>query len=162
MNTKYLAMSVIAASAVTATGCRSHREVNETVREAVAVEDTYRIQSVHRERIDTVETVLPAYSESVTAFDSVSLIRTPLGTSRVKLLPDGSIYHSLHTGGVPVRVPVAVSSDTLREESIHEVPVKIESRRTETVNEKEPRSLWLPALCIVMILTAGSMCFRRR
>lgn len=108
--------------------CRSAKEAAQHP-VILSNSDSIRTEYIERLRIDTVtvEIPVPAESSKQIVRDSTSHLETSLAFSDAWINPDGTLGHSIHNKGHPIKadvpVPVKDTETNKTSESIREVPV---------------------------------------
>ena len=116
-------------AAVLFSGCCPCRRLEVSVADSVRVETRVRREVVH----DTVRVALPREAERVVVRDTASHLETSLALSDARILPDGSLDHTLTNR--PATLPVAVGREVVTRDSI------VWRDRVQTLTVEVQRSL---------------------
>lgn len=129
------------------TGCRSKQTT-------VAVEwrDSITERVVHSVRIDTVDVPIPRQSAEVTTRADSSTLLTDVAESRVWILPDGSLRHTLRNLPATLKAPVAVTSDSVVSRGNYRHTECVEVERKLTLWERIKSGTWWWLMLVVLIL----------
>lgn len=105
--------------------------------------DSVRVEYIERVSIDTirVEIPIPAQSASEIVRDSISIVETDFAMSVAKILPDGSLSHSIKNKEqkvgtdalVPMRETQAVETEYIYKDIPVKVPYAVEIEKKLTV-----------------------------
>lgn len=103
-------LSIIILLVVLCSACRSSCPDISSDPLRVSSADSVRIEYIETVRIDTIdiESPLPAESFSQVIKDSISHLETSLAVSDARILPDGSLSHSLKNKDIPLKSTVTI------------------------------------------------------
>lgn len=93
--------------------------------QTVRLQDSATYEHIRTQSILQVPVVLPLQTSERTSRDSASHLENDFAASDARILPDGSLFHSLVTKQEPVTVGVPATADTIREKEYVEVPVEM-------------------------------------
>ena len=137
---------------ILAAACCPCRQLASSEVDSVRVETRVRREVVH----DTVMVPLPREAERVVVRDTASHLETSLAVSDARILPDGSLKHTL--ANRPGMLPVAVEREVVTRDSIVWRD-RVESR---TVEVRRPLTRWQRVqMCGFWVLLAVAVLLAR-
>lgn len=92
--------------------------------QTVRLQDSVAYERIHTETLVPVTFIPPAQMTERTSRDSTSHLENDFAVSDARILPDGSLFHSLATKQNPITVEAPAIADTIREKEYVEVPVE--------------------------------------
>lgn len=92
--------------------------------QTVRLQDSVAYERIHTETLVPVTFIPSAQRAERTSRDSASHLENDFAVSDARILPDGSLFHSLATKQNPITVEAPATADTIREKEYVEVPVE--------------------------------------